>query len=152
MLQPALGTVTFGDQFSVTITIVSESTSIDPVTGLPVTTTTPSTVVPTVTRSFNDPGVTVTTAPGSVTIAGAYQTIIPITWHYLDLAGAEQTAPSAPAVGTFKKIVQVDSPPTLTQTCTYTITTDSAEQFVHTVTLGSYDVVANKLKSLLATV
>lgn len=152
MLQPASGSVTFGDQFSITINVVSESTAPDPLTGDPVTTTTPSTVVPTVTRSFNDPGVTVTTAPGSVTISGAYQTIIPITWHYLDMNGAEQTAPSSPPVGTFKKIVQVDSPPTLTQTCTYTITTETAENFVHTVTLGSYTTIANKLKSLLATV
>ncbi len=147
MLQPASGSVTFGEQFTITISVVTESSTPDPLTGEPVISTVPSTTVPVVTASYNDPGVTITPGPGQVTIAGRYTSIIPITWHFLNNNKQEVTAPTAPAAGSFYKITQVDSPPKLTETCTYTI---DSESFVHTVTLGSYTTIANQLKGLLA--
>jgi hypothetical protein len=149
MISPTSGTVTFGVPFTVTISVFSESESIDPQTGLPVTTDTPSTTVPVVTASFNDPGVTITPSVGQVVISGTYQTILHISWSYIDLNGQQVTQPQAPTVGTFKTIFKVDSPPNLTETCTYTI---DGTPFVHTVTLGSYSNIANTLKSLMATV
>ena len=142
MLTPASGTVTFGEQFSITITVTSESSTVDPVTGETTTTSTPSNEVPTVTASFSDPGVTITTEPGSVTISGKYTTIIPISWTYLDHNMQPVTVPTAPATGIYEKITKVDSPPALTATCTYTI---SGESFVHTVTLGSYATSLSKI-------
>lgn len=147
MLTPSSGTVTFNEQFTVTINVVTESSTVDPETGQTTTTTTPSTEVPVVTASFTDPGVTITTAPGQVTLSGKYISIIQTTWTYLDNNKQTVTSPSAPAVGSYFKITQVDSPAKLTETCTYTI---SNEPFVHTVTLGSYTTIANQLKSLLA--
>lgn len=149
MLVPASGTVTFGENFTVTIQVVTESSTVDPETGQSTTTTSPTTEIPTVTASYNDPGVTITPAPGQVTISGRYTSIIPITWTYLNNSKQTVTSPTAPAIGTFYKITQVDSPPNLTETCTYTI---SGEAFVHTVTLGSYSTIGNQLKNLLATV
>lgn len=147
MLVPTSGTVTFNETFSVTINVVTESSTVDPETGLTTTTTVPSTEVPVVTASFTDPGVVITTAPGSVTLSGKYISIIQTTWHYLDNNKLLVTSPSAPTTGSYYKITQVDSPTKLTETCTYTI---SGESFVHTVTLGSYTTIANQLKSLLA--
>ena len=149
MLVPASGTVTFGDQFSVTIQVVTETSTVDPETGQSSTTTSPTTEIPTVTASYTDAGVTITPAPGQVTISGRYTSIIPITWTYLNNSKQTVTSPTAPATGSFYKITQVDSPPKLTETCTYTI---AGEPFVHTVTLGSYTTIANQLKNLLATV
>lgn len=149
MLTPTSGTVTFNEQFSVTITVSTESSSVDPVTGETTTTSSPSTTIPTVTASYTDPGVTITTAAGSVTISGKYTSILPISWTYLNNNMSPVTSAVAPAAGTYKKITKVDSPPVLTTTCTYTI---SGEAFVHTVTLGSYSTIANQLKGLLAAV
>jgi hypothetical protein len=149
MISPTSGTVTFGVPFSVTISVFSESESTDPDTGLPVTTQEPSTTLPVVTASFNDPGVTITPSIGQVIIAGTYQTIIQTSWSFIDLSGNKVTQPQAPTVGTFKTIFKVDSPPRLTETCTYTI---DGSPFVHTVSLGGYSGIANTLKSLMATV
>lgn len=144
MLTPSSATQVFGETFSITITVSSSepgATPEDP----PVET--PSTEVPTVTRSFNDPGVTVTAAAGSVTISGKYTSILPTTWKWLDLSGAEKTGVAPPAVGTYSKIFQMDAPPALTAQCVYTI---GGEQFVHTVTLVTYDTLKNTLLDLLS--
>lgn len=145
MLSATTGTVTFGSSFTITIDVFSEE--IDPETGE--TTTTPSETAPVVTKSFDDPGVTVTAEAGKVTIAGTYRKIIVTSWSYLDLAGTLKTTQVVPEIGTFSKITKVDSPAKLTETCVYTI---DGETFTHTVDLGSYTVVANTLKELLKAV
>jgi hypothetical protein len=147
MLTPASATQQFGQQFTTTILISTSETSIDPSTGLPVTTDTPSTEIPTVIPDFVDPGVTITTDPGSFTLSGAYQSIIPIVWHWLDLGYQPQSGTTPPTAGTYSKMIRVDSPPILTAICTYTV---GSEAFVHTVTLGSYNNVSGPLKALVA--
>jgi hypothetical protein len=104
-----------------------------------------------VTPDFVDPGIIIETDLGKVTIRGKYRAIIPTTWYWLDKNRVAHSSTEAPDVGTYEKITQVDSPPTLTKNCTYTIVSSAgAEQFVHTVTIVSYSNVANKLKTLLA--
>lgn len=149
MITPTSGTVTFGQPFSVTISVFSQSEGTDPETGLPTTTDTPSTTIPVVIASFNDPGVTITPSVGQVIIAGTYQAIIQTSWSYINLNGDTVTQAQAPTVGTFKTIFKVDSPPRLTETCTYTI---DGDVFTHTVTLGSYSGIADTLKTLMGTV
>lgn len=149
MISPTAATVTFGENFTVTISVFTESTTTDPETGLPSTTQVPSTTVPVVTTSFADPGVTITPSAGQVVIAGAYQSIIQSSWSFINKSGQSVTQPQAPAVGTFKTIFKVDSPPKLSELCTYTV---DGTPFVHTVTIVSYSGIANLLKSLMATV
>jgi hypothetical protein len=105
-----------------------------------------SSVIP----DFVDPGIIIETDLGQVTIRGKYRSIIPTTWHWLDNTRSQQSGTEVPAVGTYEKITQVDSPPTLTKNCTYTIVSSTgAEQFVHTVTIVSYSRIADKLTILL---
>jgi hypothetical protein len=146
MLSVTSGSVVFGDQFTVTIEVLAESTggSGEGETPPPPE---PTTEIPEVTASFTDSGVTVTPAAGKVTISGKYTSIFEIPWTYINLQGAVVTSITAPEAGTYKKITSVQSPSVFTKTCTYTI---AGESFVHTVTLGSYTTIANKLKSLLA--
>lgn len=107
--------------------------------------------IPVVTPDFVDPGVTVTTDVGQFTISGAYQSIIPITWYWKDLNDQLQTGTSVPAVGTYEKIVQVDSPASLTTVCNYTVVSSAGtDVFSHTVTLGSYDKIKTALAAALA--
>lgn len=114
-------------------------------------TTAPVSDIPDVVPSFVDPGVTVATAAGQVTISGAYQSIIPITWYWKDLNDQLQSGNSVPAVGTYEKIVQVDSPASLTTVCNYTITSSAGvDIFEHTVSLGSYDTIKTALLEALA--
>ncbi len=137
-------TIQFGSQFTSVISLGST----DPDTGA--TTDIPADDI-TVTRDFEDPGVTIAITTSTVTISGAYQTILPITWHWLDLTNQMQTASTVPLSGTYSKIVQVDSPPFLTKDCIYTIGSSSTgTELVHTVTLGSFDVISNLLKTALA--
>lgn len=145
MLSETTGTVVFGTSFSVTIDVLSEV--VDPETGE--STTAPGDTVPVVTRSFDDPGVTVTTEIGKVTIAGTYRKIIVTSWNYIDLAGEIKTSLVTPEVGKFSKITKVDSPANLTEQCIYTI---NGETYTHTVDLGSYTKIADTLKDLLKTV
>jgi len=145
MLSVTQADVVFATQFTQVITVFTQVT--DPDTGL--ATDVPSTTPPVVTKSFDDPGVTVTTAVGQVTISGMYRKIIVTTWQYIDLNGVVQTTQVTPALGTFKMITKVDSPALLKQDCVYTI---DGETFTHHVSLPSYTIVANTLKSLLATV
>lgn len=145
MLSITAATVTFATPFTQEIDVTVDTT--DPDTGE--TTQGPSTTVPVVTASFTDPGVVITKEIGKVTLSGMYRQIIVTPWQYIDLTGAIVTTQVTPALGTFKTITKVDSPSSLTATCVYTI---DGETFTHTVTLGSYTVIANTLKSLLATV
>ena len=144
MLSVTSATVAPATQFTQVITVTVEGT--DPTTGQP--TTGPSDTVPTVTASFTDPGITITPAVGQVTISGMYKTIIKTNWTYLSLTGDSVTSTSAPDVGKFTTITKVDSPPNLSEVCTYTI---GSETFTHTVNLGSYSGIGDLLKSLLAT-
>jgi hypothetical protein len=144
MLSPSSASIAFATQFTQTIYVLIESTDSD---GEP--TTTQSTTIPVVSRSFNDPGVTISTSPGRVIISGLYRNILPISWSYIDLNNQHQTITTTPVAGTFKTIFRVSSPPRLSETCTYTI---DGQTFTHTVSLPSYDPIANALKSLLATV
>ena len=141
----------FKTPFTLTISVGASSTVVNPDTGLPETVNVPVTDVPTVVASFEDPGVTVTTSPGTVTLSGQYDAIIPTTWYWKDLNDQLKSGPSAPLVGTYEKIVQVDSPPNLTETCYYTITSSAGvDIFEHIVTLVSYDVIKEALNTALA--
>jgi hypothetical protein len=144
MLNPSSNSVVLATPFTLTISVntVDESNIETPVTD-----------VPTVTSSLTDPGVTVTTAPGSVTIAGSYTSALPTKWHWIDLNKAEQSGDAPPPIGTFAKITGVDSPTVLTKDVTYTITSSAGtETFVQTVSLGSFSTIADVLKTLLASI
>ena len=151
MLTPSAATVVFNQEFTQVITVSTSETveGVDPETGEPTSETvnTPSTVVPTVTASFQDSGVKLETGPGTVTLSGKYVSILPVTWKWLDLNNVRQTGKEPPADGTYNKIFQLDSPPNLTETCTYSI---DGESFVHTVTLVSYDTLRDTLLSKIA--
>jgi hypothetical protein len=139
MLTPATATQTFLQNFTTVITV-----SVD--------TTTNVSSVTSVVADFTDSGVVVTTGTDTVTLSGKYQSIIPITWYWKDLDDQLQSGTSAPATGTYQKIVKLDSPPFLTKDCIYTITSAAGtDSFVHTVTLISYDPLASELITLLAT-
>ena len=144
MLTPSAATVVFNTNFTQVITVSTSEAGATP-EDPPVET--PSTEVPTVTASFQDPGVTVTTGPGTVTITGKYTAILPVLWKWLDLNNAEKSGTAPPAAGTYNKIFQLDSPPSLTETCKYTI---GSEEFVHTVTLVTYDTLRDVLLEKVA--
>lgn len=138
MIAPTTDTVQFLTDFSVTVNVVSTETS------------TVSQSVPVVTADFTDPGVSISTSPGSVTISGRYESIIPISWSWLDNNRTPQSDKTAPEIGTYEKIVKVDSPPFLTKTCNYTILVDGTpEVFSQIVQLSSYDVIKNQLATAL---
>jgi len=137
MLTPSSATQPFLQNFTTAIAV-----SIDGITSV--------SSVSSVVASFVDTGVIVAIGTSTVTLSGKYQSILPITWQWNDLNGQLQTGSSAPAVGTYTKIIKLDSPPKLTQDCTYTITSSAGvDQFVHTVTLVSYDALASELTTLL---
>jgi hypothetical protein len=137
MLTPAISTQTFLESFTTVITV-----SIDTVTNV--------SSISSVVADFTDSGVTVSIGTDTVTLSGKYQSILPIKWYWKDLNDQLQSGDSAPATGTYQKIVKLDSPPFLTQDCTYTITSDAGtDSFIHTVTLVSYDPLATELTNLL---
>jgi hypothetical protein len=145
MLSVTSASVNFVTPFTQEITVFSQT--VDAETGS--TTDIPSTSIPVVTASFIDPGVVITKEIGKVTISGMYKEIFVTTWQYIDTTGAIVSTLTVPELGTFRKITKVDSPPNLTEVCTYTI---DGESFVHTVSLPSYTIIADTLKSLLATI
>jgi hypothetical protein len=161
MLDITAATVVFGDEFTQVINIVPDTPPDGGSSGDPPPDPPPApapVILPVVTASVTDAGVTVkpeliytgnVATAAKVTISGKYTTIIKINWEWLDIAGATASGPSAPAVGTFKKITKVDSPPNLKETCIYTI---DGLTFTHTVDLVSYDKIGNLLKSLAATI
>jgi hypothetical protein len=96
-----------------------------------------------------DTGVVVSYGTDTVTLSGKYQSVLPITWQWKDLADQLQSGTSAPAVGTYQKMIKLDSPPVRTQDCNYTITSDVGEDiFLHVVTVD-YDELARELTTLL---
>lgn len=141
MLTPLATTVVFKNIFTEVISVV---------VAVGTDTTAPVSDIPSVVPSFVDPGVTVATAAGQVTISGAYQSIIPITWYWKDLSDQLQTGTSVPAVGTYEKIVQVDSPTSLTTVCNYTITSSAGvDVFEHTVSLAGFNTIRDALITAL---
>ena len=138
MLTPERETVIFQNTFT---TVVTASAGTDTGVGSIFE------VIP----SYVDPGVTVSVNTDSVTISGAYQSIIPITWYWKDLNDQIQSGSSVPPVGTYEKIIQVDSPPSLSTICSYTITSAGGKDvFIHEVTLGSYNKIKDALNAALA--
>lgn len=137
MLTPDRATQLFLEDFNTTITVsVGTDTSVSTITN--------------VVANIVDPGVTIAIGTDTVTLSGKYTSVLPITWQWKDLNNQVQSGSSPPATGTYLKIVKLDSPPTLTQDCIYTITSDAGEDtFTHTVTLGSYNNLASALITLL---
>ena len=138
MLTPASETVEFQSTFT---TVITASVGTD--TGV--------STISTVTASYYDPGVSITISSGTLTLSGSYQSIIPITWYWKDLNDQLQSGTTAPAVGSYEKIVQVDSPASLTTDCIYTVVSGSgSDTFTHTVSLISFDKIKTALTSALA--
>jgi hypothetical protein len=138
MLTPASATQEFLKDFTTVITVsVDTSTAVSSISD--------------VVASFEDPGVVVSIGTDTVTLSGKYTSILPIKWYWKDLDDQLQSGDTAPPAGTYLKLVKLDSPPVLTDDCTYTITSDAgADTFVHTVTLISYDNLATELQSALS--
>lgn len=145
MLTPTSATQVFLEEFSLTISISTPGA--EGAEGEPPAPPEPSTSVPTVTKSFDDPGVTVTTAAGEVTISGKYTTILQTTWKWLDLDGNEVVDTVPPEEGKYTKLFQMDAPPNLTKDCVYSI---DGEDFTHTVTIVTYDTLRDKMLDLIA--
>lgn len=145
MLVPSEATVVYATEFHQVIEVFDEVS--DPETGA--SSLVPTSAIPSVSASFTDKGIVITPSAGRVTISGKYITSHNISWQYLDLTGAVKTSDTPPEPGTFSKITKVDSPPRLIETCVYTI---AGQTFTHTITIVSYDPIANTLKSLLAEV
>lgn len=146
-LSTSTADVVFNDTFTITVQLLVQ-TGTDPDTGLPVTS--PLNEVPTVTADTIDSGVKIIPGNGTITISGAYTSIVPITWTWLDLSYNSKTAKVAPAFGTYKKIVEVVPPPLKTYYATYSITSSAG---VDTLTIGvvfdDYAKAAQILQSLL---
>jgi hypothetical protein len=140
MLSITSETITFGAPFTTTITVQSVDSQQQ---------ITKSTTIPVVVASIVDPGVKIAVSSGTVVLSGAYKSIIPVTWHWLNNAMLEQTSKTAPEPGTYSKITGVDSPGSLSADCVYTI---DGETFTQTVTIPSYNTISDLLKSLLASV
>jgi hypothetical protein len=139
MLTPPSATQEFLKDFSTVITVSAD-------------TSTAVSSISSVVASFQDPGVIVSIGTDTVTLSGKYTSILPIKWYWKDLDDVLQSGDTAPLAGTYLKLVQLDSPPFLTEDCTYTITSDAgSDTFIHTVTLVSYDRLAAELQSTLST-
>jgi hypothetical protein len=138
MIDPELATQEFLRDFTTVITVsIDTSTAVSSISG--------------VVASFVDPGVIVSIGTNTVTLSGKYTSILPIKWYWKDLNDQLQSGDTVPPAGTYLKLVQLDSPPILTDDCTYTITSDAGTDiFVHTVTLISYDTLATELQSALS--
>jgi hypothetical protein len=137
----------FNDNFTITIQLLVQ-TGTDPDTGLP--TTSPLNEVPKVTADITDSGIKIIPGNGTITISGAYTSIVPITWTWLDLSYNSKTAKKAPDFGTYKKIVEAVPPPLGTYYATYTITSSAGvDTFTMGVVFNDYTIAANILQSLL---
>ena len=136
MLTPSALTQPFLENFTTTI-IVSIGTD------------TAVTSISSVVADFVDPGVTVTIDADTVTLSGRYTAILGSSWYWKDLNDQLQVGDTAPAVGTYLKLIQLDSPPQLTKDCTYTISsTAGVDTFIHTIQV-SYDALSAELTNLL---
>jgi hypothetical protein len=138
MLTPPSATQDFLKDFTTVITVsIDTSTAVSNISD--------------VVASFQDPGVVVSIGTDTVTLSGKYTSILPIKWYWKDLDDQLQSGDTAPPAGTYLKLVQLDSPPVLTEDCVYTISSDAGtDSFVHTVTLISYDNLATELQSALS--
>jgi hypothetical protein len=138
MLTPPSATQEFLKDFTTVITVsIDTSTAVSNISD--------------VVASFQDPGVVVSIGTDTVTLSGKYTSILPIKWYWKDLDDQLQSGDTAPPAGTYLKLVQLDSPPVLTEDCVYTISSDAGtDSFVHTVTLISYDNLATELQSALS--
>jgi hypothetical protein len=138
MLTPPSAIQEFLKDFTTVITVsIDTSTAVSNISG--------------VVASFQDPGVVVTVGTDTVTLSGKYTSILPVKWYWKDLDDQLQSGDTAPPLGTYLKLVQLDSPPFLTEDCIYTISSDAgADTFIHTVTLVSYDTLATELQSALS--
>lgn len=142
MISVSASTVNFNNQFSIEITVYT----VDAVTGAQV----PVTEIPQVNASFVDTSVVVETSIATVTISGKYTDIFTINWTWLDQNKILQVTTTPPAIGEFYKIIQVDSPNSVSEDCIYTITTSqTSDTFTHTVSLPDYSAIGNLLNSLL---
>ena len=97
VLSTTAETVGFYTTFTQTISVMTDG--IDPETGEPTLIPSPA---PVVVVSYVDPGVSVTTATGLVTIFGLYKNIIVTSWTYNDLTNNPVTIDTVPELGTFK--------------------------------------------------
>jgi hypothetical protein len=79
-------------------------------------------LVPDVTASFEDPGITIIAGPGEFIISGTYVAIHPVPVEYISLDTREVATGLMPisTSGVYEKIVSVTSPPLTTIECTYT--------------------------------
>ena len=137
MLTPGTATQEFLKDFTQVITV-----SID--------TTTSVSTISNVVASFTDPGVVVSIGTNTVTLSGKYTSILPIKWYWKDLNDQLQSGDTAPSEGSYLKLVQLDSPPNLTEDCLYTITSDAgSDVFTHVVTLISYSPLRDSLLNVL---
>jgi hypothetical protein len=105
------------------------------------------TTATTVLATFTDSGITAVVSGTNLVLSGKYQSIIPVTWTYIDNNRATQTSSVIPTVGTYEKITKVDPPAIQNKTVTYDVGGDS---LVITVRLSSYDTVKNQLSTALA--
>lgn len=97
--------------------------------------------------TFTDSGVTALVSGTDLILSGAYQSIIPVTWTYIDNDRATQTSAVIPTAGTYEKITKVDPPGLQTKTVTYNVGSDS---LVITVRLTTFDTVKNQLSAALS--
>jgi len=137
MLTPPSATQEFLKDFTTVITVsIDTSTAVSSISD--------------VVASFQDPGVVVSIGTDTVTLSGKYTSILPIKWYWKDLDDVLQSGDTAPPAGTYLKLVQLDSPPVLTEDCIYTITSDAGTDiFAHTVFLNDYDALSSELTTLL---
>jgi hypothetical protein len=105
------------------------------------------TTATTVLASFTDSGVTAVVSGTNLVLSGTYQSIIPVTWTYIDNNRATKTSSTIPTTGTYEKITKVDPPGLQTKTVTYTVGSDS---LVVSVKLTTFDTVKNQLSTALA--
>lgn len=142
MLTTTENTVNFNEQFSIELTVFS----VDPQTGLEI----PITEIPQVAASFYDPDVHIDTSVSKVVISGKYTGIFKTYWTWLDLNKNTQVTLTPPNIGEFYKIIQVESPSSVSEQCLYTVTSSmTSDVFTHTVLLPDYSSIGNMLKTLL---
>jgi hypothetical protein len=97
--------------------------------------------------SFTDSGITAIVTGSNLVLSGTYQSVIPVTWTYIDNNRSTQTSSTIPTVGTYEKITKVAPPGLQTKTVTYDVGGDT---LVMTIKLTTFDTVKNQLSTALA--
>lgn len=142
MISTSSNTVNFNTQFSIEITVYT----VDVNTGMQI----PVNEVPQVVSSFFDPSIVIETSTSTVVISGKYTSIFTTNWTWLDSNKNTHVTSAPPSVGEFYKIVQVDSPNSISEDCIYTITTSvTNDALTQTVLLPDYSAIGTMLNSLL---